>query len=84
MRKEYNNRWTAPLINSGFTMEEYEKRKATKEQWIMKRAMRLYSEAEQGPIAFIEAYEQATKDFENVSRTLKQDLELQEALKEQS
>jgi hypothetical protein len=24
MRKEYNDRWTAPLVNPGFTLEEYE------------------------------------------------------------
>lgn len=24
MRKEYNDRWNAPLVNPGFTMEEYE------------------------------------------------------------
>lgn len=24
MRKEYNDRWNAPLVNPGFTMEQYE------------------------------------------------------------
>lgn len=24
MRKEYNDRWNAPLVNPGFTMDEYE------------------------------------------------------------
>lgn len=24
MRKEYNNRWDAPLVNPGFTLAEYE------------------------------------------------------------
>lgn len=28
MRKEYNNRWDAPLVNPGFTMCEYEANRA--------------------------------------------------------
>lgn len=27
MRKEYNDRWNAPLVNPGFTMAEYEARR---------------------------------------------------------
>jgi hypothetical protein len=27
MRKEYNDRWNAPLVNPGFTEEEWQKRK---------------------------------------------------------
>jgi hypothetical protein len=28
MRKEYNDRWNAPLVNPGFTEAEYQERKA--------------------------------------------------------
>jgi hypothetical protein len=27
MRKEYNDRWNAPLVNPGFTLEQYEAQK---------------------------------------------------------
>lgn len=31
MRKEYNDRWNAPLVNPAFTMAEYEASKEPKE-----------------------------------------------------
>lgn len=47
MRKEYNDRWNAPLVNPGFTLPEYEAQRTKDavqaEKAVSKNADRFYS-----------------------------------------